>query len=710
MEYNKDFILNKKQSQSADIRTLRLFYYFSKTMEIFFVMLYNANIYTERMFFMKKKLLLISVILAAIVAASVFLLNRNTSTIRGNVVLVLDTSKPIMIPQNETLAYSADSKIEYVKGATKKYIETLLNGKERYDVAVVEYNVAANVVCGFTKDKKLLSSSIDKLKAHTEYGTDLSGGLECAEELLKTVPGEKHIVLFTTGNASMGEYLSDGRYSHDTVGGSLVSSPEGIEVYKYANKAHEIADKIKIDARIYTVGMLQVIVGAPQNINDLAEFSRTNARDLATSPDYFYAVEDVTELDDIFKTVAEDIRLNPSIWAKGEIKEAQSYGLIPSELQGQDLSKPVTRSEFVAISLELYEALVGKEVEEMPRSPFTDISSNEFCDSIDKAYALDIVIGVSPKKFSPDAYITREDLATMLCRTIKKFKFEEWTLETDGEYYLDISGVEPYDDDYLISGYAKPSVYFMSKMGIIKGVTDTLFAPKNTTEEQEAKNYATATREQAIALSLRIFKLADEIAKSELLTKAAVTEATTAVTTAEPVNADGWRDAYAEVIRNSEYYSQEWSGFELIYIDDDDIPELGIACDDSHASGVELYTYIDGKAMPINEDGGNNIYGEFGHCSYAERGSMIMVDYSGQGDNGHVYFEMNGAKAVCIKHFAEDASDSPIIYYVGGMGEVDEETFYAELEKITPDNTKTCAPCGCIPLTEDGIQQGLYSK
>ncbi|MCD8342920.1 MAG: S-layer homology domain-containing protein [Oscillospiraceae bacterium] len=66
-----------------------------------------------------------------------------------------------------------------------------------------------------------------------------------------------------------------------------------------------------------------------------------------------------------------------------------------------------------------------------------------------------------------------------------------------------------FEDDDQISDYARQSVYYMAKMGIINGVDDTHFAPQNTTDEQEAPGYATATREQAIALSLRIYKLAD---------------------------------------------------------------------------------------------------------------------------------------------------------------------------------------------------------
>ena len=107
----------------------------------------------------------------------------------------------------------------------------------------------------------------------------------------------------------------------------------------------------------------------------------------------------------------------------------------------------------------------------------------------------------------------REQLATMLCRTIKKYRFPDWTHATDGEYYLDTTGVKKFADDADISDYAKPSVYYMTKMGIINGISPTLFAPKNMTPEQAAQGYANATSEQALILSLRIYKLADILGK-----------------------------------------------------------------------------------------------------------------------------------------------------------------------------------------------------
>jgi len=198
-----------------------------------------------------------------------------------------------------------------------------------------------------------------------------------------------------------------------------------------------------------------------------------------------------------------------SEWAKDEITEANARGLIPETMKGKDLSQPVTRAEFAAISLELYEALSKQEKETVSSVPFFDIEGCDDEEAIKKAYDLNIVAGISATEFAPNISIIRQDLAAMLCRAIKKYKFEDWTLATDDEYYLDSEGVKKFADDTDISDYAKPSVYYLAKMGILHGVDDSHFAPRNTTSEQEAQGYATATREQAVALSLRIYKLSD---------------------------------------------------------------------------------------------------------------------------------------------------------------------------------------------------------
>lgn len=193
-----------------------------------------------------------------------------------------------------------------------------------------------------------------------------------------------------------------------------------------------------------------------------------------------------------------------SQWAISEIEKAYENSLIPESLIGLDLTQKVNRSEFAAIAIQLYEKLSGKVVTESQHCDFTDISGDNNEQFIRKAYGLGFTSGTSKTSYEPLNSITREQLATMLSRVIKKSVDPTWTIENDSDYYMDISGVQKFEDDASISDWAKTSVYYLSKHGIIKGVNNTHFAPKNTTFEEEISGYASATREQAIIITQRI--------------------------------------------------------------------------------------------------------------------------------------------------------------------------------------------------------------
>ncbi|MBQ8526715.1 MAG: S-layer homology domain-containing protein [Clostridia bacterium] len=194
-----------------------------------------------------------------------------------------------------------------------------------------------------------------------------------------------------------------------------------------------------------------------------------------------------------------------SEWAVAEISEAYEKNLIPETMEEKDLSRPVTRGEFAAVSLKLFEALSGEKQETPASVPFDDITGADDENAIKKAYDLKLIDGISEKAFAPDTCIDRQDMAVMLCRTIKKYKVEGWTPTTDSDYPLDYEDTEKFADHDTISDYAIPSVYYLTGIGAIKGVGGSRFAPINADEE------SAATREQAIALSLRIYKLADSL-------------------------------------------------------------------------------------------------------------------------------------------------------------------------------------------------------
>jgi hypothetical protein len=202
-------------------------------------------------------------------------------------------------------------------------------------------------------------------------------------------------------------------------------------------------------------------------------------------------------------TLNEPVDFQAHNWAKAELEEADKLGLIPDCLKGADLTQPITRAEFAAVSVKLFEAMSYTKASPAPADTFSDTSDPEVL----KAFALGVTNGTDSVKklFSPDTFISREQTATMLTRVYKKLNLSGWTLETDSSFGDAFRALftrpEPFADDGEISSWAKDSVYFMAANGIVNGVGDNRFAPKLVQSGEETLNHA--TREQALLMSVR---------------------------------------------------------------------------------------------------------------------------------------------------------------------------------------------------------------
>ncbi len=201
-------------------------------------------------------------------------------------------------------------------------------------------------------------------------------------------------------------------------------------------------------------------------------------------------------------SINEGFEFNAHDWAKAELKEADKCGLIPADLREKDLKEPITRAEFAAVSVKVYEALSGVKAEPAAVNPFTDTKNPEVL----KALNVGITNGLSDTEFGPAKLLNREQAATMLSRVYKKVAFAGWTLDTDGDYAEAFRALftmpEPFADDADISSWAKDSVYFMAANGVLNGVGNNCFAPKLVTSGEETLNHA--TREQAILIAVRL--------------------------------------------------------------------------------------------------------------------------------------------------------------------------------------------------------------
>ena len=194
---------------------------------------------------------------------------------------------------------------------------------------------------------------------------------------------------------------------------------------------------------------------------------------------------------------------NPhSPWAGPELARAAELGLIPTTLQPAqvDLTRSITRAEFAGIVVRAYESLAGTTVLPASADRFTDTSDAYVL----RAYNAGLMVGVSATEFAPNAILNREQAATALTRGFKRATIPGWTFETDREGLLQFTWPALFADDANISYWARESVYFMAANGIILGVGNNMFAPRAITAAEQAAGFATATREQALVIALRM--------------------------------------------------------------------------------------------------------------------------------------------------------------------------------------------------------------
>ncbi len=98
-----------------------------------------------------------------------------------------------------------------------------------------------------------------------------------------------------------------------------------------------------------------------------------------------------------------------------------------------------------------------------------------------------------------------------------------------------------------------------------------------------------------------------------------------------------WKAAYLEIVQNwnDEHGEDSSIGYQLAYINDDDIPELVLMGDDEAWYGLDIYTYIDDKAVHMQTEG-----------RYDQTSPLTSPGCQGKGDaymeKDNIYIQTNG--------------------------------------------------------------------
>jgi len=167
----------------------------------------------------------------------------------------------------------------------------------------------------------------------------------------------------------------------------------------------------------------------------------------------------------------------PSTWAEKEVKAAYVAELVPPALQSQ-YTKQITRAEYCALAVALYEKHTGKAVAE--RMTFDDTADV----NVEKMAAVGVVTGVGGNMFAPDDLLTREQAAVMLSRLAYAIgrPFEK--------------NAATFKDNSLLSPWASVAVGEAQFAGLMGGVGNNTFAPRNP-----------YTREQSIITMVRLWEI-----------------------------------------------------------------------------------------------------------------------------------------------------------------------------------------------------------
>ena len=133
----------------------------------------------------------------------------------------------------------------------------------------------------------------------------------------------------------------------------------------------------------------------------------------------------------------------------------------------------MTRAQFVT----MLAGLQGADVSAYRTGKFTDVPADAwYAPYVNWAAENGVVYGVSDSAFAPDANISRQDMAVMVYRYAERFGIRLGT---------DVPPVT-FTDTGDIAAYALPAVQALQRAGVISGMPDGSFRPREHMTREQA--------------------------------------------------------------------------------------------------------------------------------------------------------------------------------------------------------------------------------
>jgi endo-1,4-beta-xylanase len=164
-------------------------------------------------------------------------------------------------------------------------------------------------------------------------------------------------------------------------------------------------------------------------------------------------------------------------WAKEEIEFLAAHNIIKGLGDGRyGVSQTITRADFMVLLMGVLEAKLRVDTSETV--PFADVNSDKYYEaSVSQARALGLTNGNGQNMFMPQSNISREDMMTMVDRSLLKIGLESEAIDS----------LSDYSDTWLIAEYAKNSVGRLVASGLINGANGQLNPQENLTRGEAAR-------------------------------------------------------------------------------------------------------------------------------------------------------------------------------------------------------------------------------
>ena len=180
-----------------------------------------------------------------------------------------------------------------------------------------------------------------------------------------------------------------------------------------------------------------------------------------------------------------------SNWAKTELAEAVSYGIIPASLLSADLTQQITREEICYSSVLCFMAITDTAGDPESTDHFTDTNDP----MINLAFELGLVRGTPGGTFMPYELMNREQLFVIITNLLQVTGWQApaavpATAASETAPALDTANravdlTEVFNDAAEISRWAQSAVSLMYEVGIIKGDAYGNMHPLSPTSREE---------------------------------------------------------------------------------------------------------------------------------------------------------------------------------------------------------------------------------